>query len=129
MTAQPQRNRGAVPFLSSSFPPDPDSVAALLRAGESWANACLAWQAELARFTATRWQADLDLSAGLCRCRDLADLLALQQTWLAAAAEGYAAEAGQLAEMAGRAVCDGVACWRKTGPAAGRPPTASGTRD
>ncbi|MEX0758894.1 MAG: hypothetical protein WD100_04885 [Tistlia sp.] len=84
---------------------------AVARSGEIWAQACLAWQAELGRFAAARRQADAEIQASLAQCRDAAEVMRLQRDWFAAAVRDYALEADQLMRIASRAAGEGMTCW------------------
>ncbi|SMF55529.1 Phasin protein [Tistlia consotensis] len=102
----------APPFLAF----DPTAFDAVLRGSEDCARTCLAWQQELLRFTTSRLQADAELPLSLARCRDVPDLVALQQRWFTTALQDYASEAGQLLDLAGRAARGGLACWQEVRP-------------
>ena len=105
---------------AESLPLDLAAAEAFVAAGETCTRGWLAWQQEMMRFAFARWQADAELSLSLARCRDIGEAVGLQQDWLATAARDYAAEAGQLLQMAGRFAGEGMACWREATPEAAR---------
>ena len=55
---------------------------------------------ELAEFMNTRLRRDAELGEALAGCKDLNDVVDLQQGWYQAAAAEYQAETGRLMEMA-----------------------------
>lgn len=76
--------------------------------GRACADAVLAWQQEVLRFAARRWEADLELSVALAGCRDLGDLVAVQQDWLSSAFRDYTDEGSRLARIAEQVLREGT---------------------
>lgn len=117
MSKQPTEASGTAPTTFPALPPFPfDGAMALVRAGERSTMAWLEMQQELARFATARWQKDLGVPVSLASCRDLADLVSLQEQWLDTATKDYMAEGEQLMRIADRAVRDGLTSWSEAEP-------------
>lgn len=93
-----------------------DSAMACVMAAQAGAQACMEWQQELARFAAARLQEDLRVPASLASCRDVGDLVSVQQKWLDTATQDYMTEGERLMRIADRSLRDGVACWSALEP-------------
>jgi len=70
-----------------------------MTAGEGYAQHWKAWQEEMLRFIAARFERDREAGASLAKCRTPADFAEVQKSWIMAAAQDYYDEANRLAQL------------------------------
>jgi hypothetical protein len=94
------------------FAPASAAIAAGLgRTAEISAQVSLKWQREMTDFMLARMQADLELQRSAAECKNIFDLIRLQQRWTQAAARSYLEESRRLGEIAKDATQDGLEIW------------------
>jgi len=71
----------------------------LMRTGEAYAKACLAWQEEILRFVGARVECARDAGESLAKCESPGDFAELQKTWMMTAAQDYFEGANRLAQL------------------------------
>jgi hypothetical protein len=91
----------AVPFLAV-VPFNGPILAAAIRAGEAFSKLYLAWQEELARFAAIRFDSANETGRKLLMCRDWAEAAKVQQEWAASAVNEFFDEPSRLVQIASK---------------------------
>ena len=98
-TALPQ----SVPDAAALAKPLADAVA---ECGEACSKGFAQWQDEVARFAQGRLQRNSELAEAMARCRDLNDMVGLQQEWLKAASQDYMQQTARMMGIASRLTQD-----------------------
>jgi len=81
-------------------------AAAVAECGEACTKGFAQWQDEAARFTQARLQRNSELAEAMARCRDLNDMVGVQQEWLKAASQDYMQQTARMMGIASRMTQD-----------------------
>lgn len=99
----PQRIEGSVTDATALAQPMADAMA---ECGEACSKGFAQWQDEVARFAQSRLQRNSELAEAMTRCRDLNDMVGLQQEWLKASGQDYLQQTARMMGIASRITQD-----------------------
>jgi hypothetical protein len=99
----PQRTESGVTDAAALAQPLADVVT---ECGEACSKGLAQWQDEVARFAQARLQRNSELADAMARCRDVNDMVGVQQEWLKAASQDYMQQTARMMGIASRMTQD-----------------------
>ena len=99
----PQRIESSVADATALAQPLAEAMA---ECGEACSKGFAQWQDEVARFTQARLQRNSELADAMAHCRDVNDMVGLQQEWLKAASQDYLQQTARMMGIASRLTQD-----------------------
>ncbi|HKY93966.1 MAG TPA: phasin family protein [Kiloniellales bacterium] len=98
----PQRTEQATEAVALAQP----LAEAVAECGEAYTKGFAEIQDEVTRFAQARMQRNSELAEALARCRDINDMMGLQQEWLKAASQDYLQQTARMMGIASRMTQD-----------------------
>lgn len=99
----PQRIESSVADATALAQPLAEAMA---ECGQACSKGFAQWQDEVARFAQARLQRNSELAEAMARCRDVNDMVGLQQEWLKASGQDYLQQTARMMGIASRITQD-----------------------